>query len=91
MQIQESFYLNLIRKTYLFNRINVINYGLSLNLDNFNESFSGNTDQPFDNENRQENVTGAFLEYSNTEGKTEYYFRIKKQIITIKKHIFSLD
>ncbi|MAO71905.1 MAG: hypothetical protein CMD02_05295 [Flavobacteriales bacterium] len=67
--IQESFYLNLIRKTYLFNRINVINYGLSLNLDNFNESFSGNTDQPFDNENRQENVTGAFLEYSNTEGK----------------------
>ena len=67
--IQESFYLNLIRKTYLFNRINVINYGLSLNLDNFNESFSGNTDQPFENENRQENVTGAFLEYSNTEGK----------------------
>ena len=71
---QESFYLNLIRRTYLFNRINVINYGLSLNLDNFNESFSGNTDQPFDNENRQENVTGAFLEYSNTEGKALVLF-----------------
>ena len=66
---QESFYLNLIRKTYLFNQKNVINYGLSLNLDNFNESFSGNTLQPFYNEIRQENVTGAFLELSNTEGK----------------------
>ena len=66
---QESFYLNLIRKTYLFNQKNVINYGLSLNLDNFNESFSGKTLQPFYNEIRQENVSGAFLELSNTEGK----------------------
>ena len=36
--------------------------------------FSGNTNQPFDNENRQENVTGVFLEYSNTEGKVLVLF-----------------
>tara|TARA_B100001741_G_scaffold218252_1_gene180924 strand:- start:10917 stop:13109 length:2193 start_codon:yes stop_codon:yes gene_type:complete len=65
---QESFYLNLIRKTYFFKPINVITYGLSLNLDKFNESFSGNTQQPFYNKIKQENVTGAFVEFSNTEG-----------------------
>lgn len=65
---QESFYLNLIRKTYILNQINILNYGFSLNLDKFNESFSGNTLQEFYNENRQENVSGAFLEYSNTGG-----------------------
>ena len=85
--LQESAYLNFIRKTYINNTDNILKYGFSQYADRYTESFSGNINTPFNNQIRLDLMSGFFSEYTFKSGdvfnittgiRADYYNNTKK-------------
>jgi outer membrane receptor for ferrienterochelin and colicins len=85
--LQESAYLNFIRKTYINNTDNIFKYGFSQYADRYTESFSGNINTPFNNQIRLDLMSGFFSEYTFKSGdvfnittgiRADYYNNTKK-------------
>ncbi|MAX69426.1 MAG: TonB-dependent receptor [Flavobacteriales bacterium] len=85
--LQESAYLNFIRQTYINNTNNIFKYGFSQYADRYTESFSGNINNPFNNQIRLDLMSGLFSEYTFKSGdffnittgiRADYYNNTKK-------------